>query len=249
MSVHFSSTSFVEASSLNVVIIHAMLHDLQVKGFRNARYKSFSDRSEAEKFIEENKVAEKRAKGEDSSAPNKRRKVDNPLARKIEIHMNFDGGSRGNPGVAGAGAEVIIRFLPFEKKESIIERKKIRIREYLGINSTNNEAEYQGVVSGLIHALNEVRDFVTLHSLTEDTCQVKLVVQGDSDLIIQQLIGSYNCNSPKLQPFHKKAKQIVFDMKKIASVDVTYEHVYRKYNTVADGTSRRLRCVPPEISL
>jgi ribonuclease HI len=212
-----------------------------VKGFRNARFKGFSDRSEAEKFIEESKIAEKRAKGEESSVSNKRRKVDNPLARKIAIHITFDGGSRGNPGVAGSGAEVIIRFLPFEEKGSI-ERKKIRIREFLGVNSTNNEAEYQGVVSGLIHGLNEVRDFTTLHSLTEDTCQVQLVVQGDSDLIIQQLNGTYNCNSPKLQPFNKKAKQILFDMKKIASVDVTFEHVYRKDNAVADGTSREVRC-------
>jgi ribonuclease HI len=213
-----------------------------VKGFRNARYKSFYTRSEAKKFIEENKVAEKMVKGGESNAPNKRRKLDNPLARNISIHMNFDGGSRGNPGVAGAGAEVIIRFLPFEKEKAVIERKKIRIREYLGIHSTNNEAEYQGAVSGLIHALNEVRDFITLHSLTKDTCQVKLVVQGDSDLIIQQLTGTYNCNSPKLQPFHKKAKQIVSDLQKMASVDVTYEHVYRKYNTVADGTTRGLCC-------
>ena len=231
-----------EASYLNIVTIHALFHNVQVKGFRNARYKSFSNQSEAEKFIEVNKVAEKRARGEESSDPNKRRKVDDPLVRKITIHMTFDGGSRGNPGVAGAGAEVIIRFLPFEKKASIIERKKIRIREYLGINSTNNEAEYQGVVSGLIHALNAVRGFVTLHSLCEDTCQVEMVVQGDSDLIIQQLNGTYNCNSLKLQPFHKKAKHIVSDMKKIASVDVTFEHVYRKDNAVADGTSRGLCC-------
>ena len=33
------------------------------------------------------------------------------LQRKISIQINFDGGSRGNPGIAGAGAEIIIKYI------------------------------------------------------------------------------------------------------------------------------------------
>ena len=72
---------------------------------------------------------------------------------KVWFHINFDGGSRGNPGLAGAGAEVISRVFTSENKGKV-QRSKTKIRAFLGVSGkTNNQAEYQGAISGLEHAV------------------------------------------------------------------------------------------------
>ena len=106
----------------------------------------------------------------------------NILQRKISIQINFDGGSRGNPGIAGAGAEIIIRYIKVveilvpskqngatsrkgttnSKKEIIERRKKIHYRYYLGGHNqkfTNNQAEYQGVICGIRRVIQELRRY------------------------------------------------------------------------------------------
>jgi ribonuclease HI len=157
---------------------------------------------------------------------------------KIWFHINFDGGSRGNPGLSGAGAEVITRriFSKEEESKGVVKRTKAQIRKYLGNAQTNNQAEYEGAISGLEHARNVLVDLL---EEKEPPLNVTLVLQGDSNLIIEQLNGNYKCNSPKLQPLYKKAKKLIADIEKsAATMDATYEHVYRKYNATADGTLR-----------
>ena len=58
-----------------------------------------------------------------------------------KVSIMFDGGSRGNPGNAGAGALVAISSKDVSssrKTASFAEKKKIRVRYYLG-RATNNE--------------------------------------------------------------------------------------------------------------
>jgi ribonuclease HI len=154
--------------------------------------------------------------------------------RKLSIHVSFDGGARGNPGVAGAGAEVIICYLS-KKSTEPPERKKVHIREFVGMHATNNQAEYQGVLSGMRQTLIEVNDFIQRYDLTRESCAVTIVVQGDSDLIIKQLKGIYNCNHKNLKPYHKQVKNIISDLDKIVTMQLTLEHIYRRDNGVADG--------------
>jgi ribonuclease HI len=98
---------------------------------------------------------------------------------KIEAHV--DGASRGNPGPAGYGA--ILR------KES---GEVIEIGGYLG-TTTNNVAEYAGLLEAMTVALDE--------GATE------LEVVSDSLLLVNQMLGAYKVKHPNLQPLFLKAIQ------------------------------------------
>jgi len=120
----------------------------------------------------------------------------------------FDGGSRGNPGVAGAGW-----FLE-QGKGVIIDAGT----EFVGLRETNNTSEYKGVIGLLRCALeNDVSE---------------LTVYGDSKLVIMQVQGEWACRKTHLRPLCHEAKTLIdqFDV-------CTLEHVPRKENTVADRLS------------
>jgi ribonuclease HI len=119
----------------------------------------------------------------------------------------FDGCAKSNPGIAGAGA--------------VIYKNNIEIwgdSKFVGVNETNNVAEYMGLIFGLRKALK--LNINTIH------------VKGDSKLIIEQMKGHYKCKSDNLKDYHEKAKEIANKFTKI-----TYEHVYREFNKRADELS------------
>ncbi len=96
--------------------------------------------------------------------------------------LYFDGGSRGNPGVAAGGA---ILIMP--------DGKQYAVSYYLPW-ATNNEAEYTGLIIGLEKA----------HSLGLE----ELIIMGDSQLVVNQVNGQWRVNSPNLVPLHKKATSL-----------------------------------------
>ncbi|MCL2767146.1 MAG: lyase family protein [Synergistaceae bacterium] len=99
----------------------------------------------------------------------------------------FDGASRGNPGLAGAGA-----WISCGNKEPVWENSDV-----LG-KKTNNEAEY----IALINLLNEFRK-----------CGIKkAIVRGDSKLVIEQMSGRWKVNEPRLKELCKQAKLLAQDM-------------------------------------
>lgn len=126
---------------------------------------------------------------------------------EIEYKLQFDGCSKSNPGIAGAGA-VIYKF-----KEEISAKIK-----FVGNNSTNNVAEYTGLIIGLKEAIN----------LGIKT----LVVEGDSMLVIKQMKGEYKVKSINLLHLYNEAKEIekMFDF-------ITFKHIYRENNKRADELS------------
>jgi ribonuclease HI len=124
--------------------------------------------------------------------------------KTTEYTLKFDGCSKGNPGLSGAGAVIY-------KNNEEIWCSSI----YVGNKETNNVAEYNGLVIGLDEALKlGIKD---------------LLVMGDSELIIKQMKDVYKVNSHNLINLHLKAKCL---SKGIGSVK--YEHIYRKNNTRAD---------------
>ncbi|GER35770.1 Hop-interacting protein THI034 [Striga asiatica] len=78
--------------------------------------------------------------------------------------IEFDGASKGNPGLAGAGAVV-----------RVSDGRVYRLRESVGI-ATNNVAEYRGAILGLKFALSKGFKHVR--------------VQGDSKLVCMQVCSS-----------------------------------------------------------
>jgi ribonuclease HI len=99
------------------------------------------------------------------------------------VILYFDGGSRGNPGIA-AGAAVII----------LAEGKSLTMTRYMEI-ATNNEAEYTGLIIGLEKA--------------QELGLKSLEIRGDSQLIINQVKGDWKVKSESLRPFYQRACQLV----------------------------------------
>lgn len=125
----------------------------------------------------------------------------------MSYSMYFDGCSKGNPGVGGAGA--VIYSGQEEMNASCV---------YVGDHVTNNYAEYCGLELGLKRAQSlQIRD---------------LKVYGDSALVINQMNGIYKVKSQNLLEIYASCKEIAttFD-------SVTFAHVYRCQNKRADELS------------
>ena len=121
--------------------------------------------------------------------------------------MYFDGCSKGNPGLAGAGAVI------YKNDDEIWTQSK-----FIGKNETNNVAEYNGLIIGLELAIN--------NGIKE------LYVKGDSLLVIKQMKGEYKVKNKNLKILFERAKQLSLQFDKI-----TFEHIYRENNKRADELS------------
>jgi len=119
------------------------------------------------------------------------------------ITAYIDGGSRGNPGPAGYGVQIVA-------DDGVVAE----LREFVG-QTTNNVAEYRGLLAALGWAVDRGLD--ALH------------VRSDSELLVKQLRGEYRVKNPGLQPLYQDARRLV---QRIGHV--TFEHVRRELNTEAD---------------
>jgi len=128
-----------------------------------------------------------------------------------KIIVNTDGGSRGNPGPAAVG--VVIQ----DSKGAIIKE----YGEALGGHMTNNEAEYEAV----IFALKKLKALYGKEKTQE--MSVKFVV--DSELIANQLTGTWRVEEERMQSLYMKVHNLKFDFK-----SVTIKAVPREKNTRAD---------------
>jgi ribonuclease HI len=141
----------------------------------------------------------------------------------------FDGGSRGNPGIAGSGAYITTTtsndfectLLPAPTAAQVTTRHVVQARHYVGPNCTNNEAEYDGLCTGLAIALEQVQDLMKNksgpHNATNggSRLRLQLIVEGDSQLIIRQLTGVYACKHVKLKPLHAAALTYVHEIQNL----------------------------------
>ncbi|MCC7145893.1 MAG: ribonuclease HI family protein [Phycisphaeraceae bacterium] len=123
----------------------------------------------------------------------------------MDLLLNIDGGSRGNPGPAAAG--VVLR--------DAASKALLRKCAYFLGDLTNNVAEYQALIRGLKLAL-------TLKPQS-------LAIQGDSELLVRQITGRYKVKSPDLIPLHEQATQLLAQFPKW-----TIQHVLRDQNQLAD---------------
>jgi probable phosphoglycerate mutase len=120
------------------------------------------------------------------------------------LTLEFDGGSRGNPGPAGVG--VVIRA---EDDTPIVTLGRCIGR------ATNNVAEYRALITALEEALK--------------LGAKRVLVRGDSELIIKQITGIYKVKHPDMRVLHDKAKTL---MRKFEDVKIT--HNLRHKNELAD---------------
>jgi probable phosphoglycerate mutase len=126
-----------------------------------------------------------------------------------ELQIHIDGGSRGNPGEAGYGVYV----------QNADGGDVARLYGYLGV-ATNNVAEYQGLINGLLFALEQGARRVRVFS--------------DSELVVRQIEGRYKVKHPSMVPLHRQASDL---LRRFAQWTVT--HVPREQNREADKLANR----------
>jgi len=100
------------------------------------------------------------------------------------LSLYFDGASRPNPGPAAYGIAL------FDDKECLLEEHGVS----LGI-TTNNVAEYCGLIFGLIKAV--------------PYAPKKVRIYCDSLLVINQIQGSYRVKDKNLKILHQIAKELL----------------------------------------
>jgi len=134
----------------------------------------------------------------------------------MSFTLYADGGSRGNPGKAGAGAVVF----------DVTGKRIVEVADYLGI-ATNNVAEYEAVLRGLVKLRDEYpADFFK---------STDLLIRMDSKLVIEQLKGNYKVKHPNLAPRFFEVKNIIAR----SFPNVCFEHVPREKNKDADALANK----------
>jgi ribonuclease HI len=120
-----------------------------------------------------------------------------------------DGAARGNPGEAGCGAVI------FDPHGTLIEE----LSRYLG-QTTNNVAEYEGLLMGLEALLKAGKR--------------RIRVQSDSQLLVRQLNGEYRVKDEKLKMLFQKAVTLLRQFESCRIV-----HVPREENKLADRLANK----------
>jgi len=123
----------------------------------------------------------------------------------VQVVIEADGGSRGNPGPAGYGA--VVRSA--DRSTVLAENKQAIGR------ATNNVAEYRGLIAGL-----------------EDAVQLgatEVSVFMDSKLVVEQMSGRWKVKHPDLVELHAQARRLASRFDRIS-----YEWMPRARNSHAD---------------
>ncbi|HXF59261.1 MAG TPA: ribonuclease HI family protein [Candidatus Saccharimonadales bacterium] len=118
--------------------------------------------------------------------------------------VHTDGAARGNPGPAAIG--VVIED---EEGRTVYEASRA-----LGVR-TNNEAEYQALITALEY-LKDVRP-------------AEVEFRLDSELVVKQIGGQYKVKEPRLQALHGQVIMLLNAVKKFK-----FRHVRREDNARAD---------------
>ena len=125
----------------------------------------------------------------------------------MSITIYTDGGSRGNPGPAGAGVVM------YDGTRKIAELKR-----FLGEKQTNNWAEYEA----LILALQEAKK----RGFAGRTIEVRM----DSELIVRQMENKYQIKEETLWPQYIKVHNLL-----VAHFpDAVFTYIPREQNKEAD---------------
>lgn len=109
----------------------------------------------------------------------------------MNIVIYTDGGSRNNPGEAGAGAVI------YEGDPVAGSGKRVaEVSQYLGVK-TNNWAEYEAVALGLLEAKRR--------GYAKQSIEIRL----DSQLVKEQLSGNYQVKEETLWPQYMKVHNLL----------------------------------------
>jgi ribonuclease HI len=188
----------------------------------------------------------------------------------------FDGGSRGNPGISGSGAYVtttsydecqlavpgqdaattaLTSTNSSSSSASVTARHVVKARHYVGPKCTNNEAEYDGLCTGLAIAKEQVQDLIenrknqhNNNGTGGDRLQLQLIIEGDSQLIIRQLTGVYACRHVKLKPLFAAAQTFVQEIQTLVLLQQQQQQQQQQQSVNNNNNNNNTNDHPPKSS-
>lgn len=130
----------------------------------------------------------------------------------------FDGAcEKTNPnGNLGIGSFVL------DKERKMIFRYSKFISQREMPKNSNNVAEYMAFIS--------VLEYFIENNLQNE----KIIVCGDSQLVIRQMTREYGCNGGIYEPYYHKALKLCGKF-----TNISFEWVRREFNTIADDLSKQ----------
>ncbi|WP_256838789.1 bifunctional RNase H/acid phosphatase [Ornithinimicrobium faecis] len=137
-----------------------------------------------------------------------------PTARRRHLVVEADGGSRGNPGVAGYGA--LVR----EVDGTLLAERAAPLG-----TASNNVAEYTGLIEGL-------RAVLDLGLAAGATIEVRM----DSKLVVEQMSGRWKIKHEDMRRLARQAQEFV-DTIEADGGTVSYTWIPREDNAAADALS------------
>ena len=120
-----------------------------------------------------------------------------------KVLIVFDGGSRGNPGEMFGSFQIRLG----RKRPSA----PIRVRMGYG---TNNEAEYLSLLSSLLTLIEYLKDQKIKSK------DVHLEIKGDSQLVINQLEGTWKAKDQRMRSIRDRARK---DLVKFGSYRLSHQ--------------------------
>lgn len=129
-----------------------------------------------------------------------------------ELHINTDGGSRGNPGPAAIGVVF------YDSSGTAL----YRFKKYIGV-ATNNIAEYRALICAL-EILSKSK------WATENSGNGVVTCRLDSKLVVEQLCGNYKTKQDHISEFVSTIKTIIKEI----PLEFKFVHIPREKNKEAD---------------
>jgi ribonuclease HI len=99
-----------------------------------------------------------------------------------------------------------------------------------GAEMSNNRAEYQAVIEALRYTVTRTELLAARG--------VSIVVRSDSQLVINQVVGSWACRTPHLIPLRAEIERLAEELH-AAGIAVRFAWIPREQNTEADALTRR----------
>lgn len=128
----------------------------------------------------------------------------------MKVIIEADGGSRGNPGIAGSGT------LIYNADRSQV----LKEYSYVVGKATNNVAEYHGLLNGLRGAA--------------ELGATEVSVRMDSKLVVEQMSGRWKIKHPDMKELALECKKVASSIG-----SVSYEWIPRSENSHADALANK----------
>lgn len=135
-----------------------------------------------------------------------------------EMVLHFDGACEPNPGFGAWGWTLDVPGRGRSSDSGVCDGRV-----------TNNVAEYTALGKGLRRVLDHAEGLTGL----------RLVVCGDSQMVIKQVRGEYQCHKPHLAKLRDRVLAICGELEAAGFPPVVFEWVPRERNADADGLSVR----------